>query len=79
MIVEEIMWDTVKARKNCIVCGKPLFKGERYFRTYEKGKSVCMHCCKDAYEAMQENKEWVEKNQDYKIIETKADGGYGCK
>jgi len=68
-------FQVVKARKDCMVCKRPLFKGERYFRTWDKGKSLCLHCLKDAYECMQNGTEWVKNSEDYKIIKAST---YSC-
>lgn len=67
------MFEISKLRKDCIICKRPIFKNERYFRTHEKGKSICFNCLINAQEAIKEKKVWIEHNEDYKIVYNEDD------
>jgi len=69
------MFEICKVRKTCIICKNYIFKGEQYFRTYDKGKATCWHCLEEAQQAIKDNKKWIENSEDYRIIKN---GLYNC-
>jgi len=67
------MFEICKVRKTCIICKNYIFKGEQYFRTYDKGKATCWKCLEEAQNSINKKEPWLEKSEDYKIIYNEDD------